>query len=212
MLRAFFNRALHEVPLLRGNILDVGGERIPPSSYFDILSFDGAAKLTVVNIDAASQPDLVADAAALPCQDALFDHVLCFNLLEHVIEPGRVISEIYRVMKSGGTVLLETPFLVRVHGHPDDHHRFTDSALRVLLSKNGFVDILVTPLGRGPMTAGVSQYLGILPRFIGIIFSALAFMCDAVILRFRPQFLNYWPLGYFVSCRKPSQAQEEKTL
>lgn len=43
-----------------------------------------------------------ADALALPFRDASFDGVFCSNLLEHVPDPVRVLSEIERVLRPSG--------------------------------------------------------------------------------------------------------------
>jgi SAM-dependent methyltransferase len=45
---------------------------------------------------------LIADAAALPLDDASVDGVLCSNLLEHTPDARAVIREIERVLRPGG--------------------------------------------------------------------------------------------------------------
>jgi len=44
-----------------------------------------------------------ADGAALPFRDGTFDHVHCSWLLEHVTEPVRILREVHRVLRPGGT-------------------------------------------------------------------------------------------------------------
>jgi 2-polyprenyl-6-hydroxyphenyl methylase/3-demethylubiquinone-9 3-methyltransferase len=50
----------------------------------------------------------VADAYELPFDDATFDSVVCFDLLEHVSEPLRVIEQAARVLRSGGLFFYQT--------------------------------------------------------------------------------------------------------
>jgi ubiquinone/menaquinone biosynthesis C-methylase UbiE len=45
----------------------------------------------------------------LPFNDDIFDVVTSLANLEHLISPEAVLSEIYRVLKPGGTLLLTTP-------------------------------------------------------------------------------------------------------
>ncbi len=66
--------------------------------------------------------DVVCIGEDLPFADAQFDHVLCLAVLEHTRRPWDVAREIHRVLKPGGTVLVDYPFLQPVHGYP--HHYF----------------------------------------------------------------------------------------
>jgi ubiquinone/menaquinone biosynthesis C-methylase UbiE len=51
----------------------------------------------------------VADAAELPFKDNLFDAVICLEVLEHVDNPIKAISEIKRVLKKGGYTVILVP-------------------------------------------------------------------------------------------------------
>jgi ubiquinone/menaquinone biosynthesis C-methylase UbiE len=50
-----------------------------------------------------------ADAEALPFKDGSFELVYSVNLLEHVADPGKAISECLRVLRKGGKAVLITP-------------------------------------------------------------------------------------------------------
>ena len=52
--------------------------------------------------------------------------------MEHVLEPQKVVNEIYRLLKLDGIVYSETPFLQYVHEGPYDFTRFTNSGHRYL--------------------------------------------------------------------------------
>jgi len=45
----------------------------------------------------------------LPFKDNEFDFVLCTEVLEHIPDDARALSEIWRVLRPGGLVLLSTP-------------------------------------------------------------------------------------------------------
>ncbi len=72
--------------------------------------------------------DFSSDATALPLADGSADMVISLELLEHVPEPAAVLSEIARVLKPGGTVMLSVPSAVPRHDH-NDYWRFTAQGL-----------------------------------------------------------------------------------
>jgi ubiquinone/menaquinone biosynthesis C-methylase UbiE len=68
----------------------------------------------------------------LPFQDALFDFVISDQVLEHIDEPQKAISESLRVLKIGGIAIHTTCFMNYIHPDPKDLWRFTPAALRYL--------------------------------------------------------------------------------
>jgi SAM-dependent methyltransferase len=103
------------------SILDVGagGRRIAPG---------------VVTVDAVSVPgvDVVGDIHNLPIDADSFDCVFCTGTLEHVRDPWQAVREIHRVLKPGGIVHLDVPFIQGYHADPTDYWRFTLDGLRLL--------------------------------------------------------------------------------
>jgi ubiquinone/menaquinone biosynthesis C-methylase UbiE len=45
----------------------------------------------------------------LPGEDASFDLIWCSEVLEHVLDTARLLSEARRVLRTGGTLLITTP-------------------------------------------------------------------------------------------------------
>ena len=43
-------------------------------------------------------------------EDEKFDTIICYHILEHVADDLKAISELYRVLKPQGTILIQTPF------------------------------------------------------------------------------------------------------
>ena len=85
----------------------------------------------------------IADANFLPFPEMYFDIVIVQAVIEHVIDPNKVVSEIFRVMRNGGLVYSETPFIQSVHEGAYDFTRFTHSGHRWLFRdfleiKSGF--------------------------------------------------------------------------
>ena len=63
-----------------------------------------------------------------------FDIVLCVNVMEHVYEFRRAFDNVHRALKPGGTALIGVPGYYPLHDEPHDYWRFTEHALRRLMS------------------------------------------------------------------------------
>ena len=74
----------------------------------------------------------------------MFDVVFCTEVLEHVSNPFNAVSELFRMTKKNGVVVVSTPFNFRIHGPLPDNWRFTEHGLRELF-KN-FSSLKITPL------------------------------------------------------------------
>lgn len=93
-----------------------------------------------------------ADAHRLPFPDKSFDTVICTEVLEHVVDPKKVLEEIKRVLTSDGIAIIEMDtgnFLFRLIWHwwthvrngvwRDSHiHFFDTNKLENLIQKTGF--------------------------------------------------------------------------
>jgi len=80
--------------------------------------------------------------APLPEQ---FDLVVADQVFEHLLWPYRAGRNVYEMVRPGGHFLVMTPFLVRVHAHPTDCSRWTETGIRHLLGECGFpMDLIRT--------------------------------------------------------------------
>lgn len=96
-------------------------------------------------------PDIVGDIAHIPCDDASYDAVVCLSVLEHVEYPREGVREIHRVLKPGGVLFGQVPFLYPYHameGYYGDFFRFTDEGVKSLCRDFSSIDIV--PI-RGPL-------------------------------------------------------------
>jgi ubiquinone/menaquinone biosynthesis C-methylase UbiE len=50
-----------------------------------------------------------ADAQNLPCKDRAFARIICSEVLEHVLDPSAAISEMARILRTEGTVVISVP-------------------------------------------------------------------------------------------------------
>lgn len=114
-------------------VLDVGSGGSSYDRYFP-------NRLTV-DLDSSRQPDIVADAHALPFKNDEFGVILCTEVLEHVKNPFQVEKELWRVLKPGGKLILSTRFIFPIHDAPHDYWRFTKYGLRNLFTRWEIVEL-----------------------------------------------------------------------
>lgn len=150
----------------KGQILDIGnlgGERLVGGSFFSgYLEFVKYATESVVfgfdkypPRDSAQYPNQkVGDIEdGLPYSDEFFDTVYMGELIEHLGNPLHALSEIYRVLKPGGVLILDTPnayslrrifrFLLKgedaLGGDPTHLIFFTPASIKRVIEEAGFV-------------------------------------------------------------------------
>jgi SAM-dependent methyltransferase len=70
-----------------------------------------------------------------------YDVVFCEQVLEHVVDPVAAVHTLFALTRPGGQLIVDTPFMLRVHGSPGDHWRYTEEGMRILLQASGFKDI-----------------------------------------------------------------------
>lgn len=116
----------YRVLVVGGGTIGQGMDELYRLKQYKLISFD---------IYASPNAHFVADAHDIPLPDGYFDAVIVQAVLEHVIEPNVVVSEIYRVLKTSGLVYSETPFMQHVHEGAYDFTRFTEVGHRYLFKK-----------------------------------------------------------------------------
>jgi len=119
------------VVVIGGGVRGAGTEPLYLESNISLLSFD---------VYASSDTHFIADGHYVPMRDKSVDAVWIQAVLEHVIDPTRVASEIHRILKERGVVYSEVPFLQHVHEGPHDFTRFTLSGHRYLFRNFDLVD------------------------------------------------------------------------
>jgi 2-polyprenyl-3-methyl-5-hydroxy-6-metoxy-1,4-benzoquinol methylase len=171
---------------LLGRVAAAGAHRDQPLGVLDVGCGEGrlTAELvrtgaTVIGVDVAEEPlrrarakhpaldvRIVPVDGTWPLQDASCDVVWAGETIEHVVDTAGWLSEVRRVLRSGGSLLLSTPAHGRLamlglaishrkldaHFDPlSDHLRFyTPRTLRRLLEDFGFEDVDVRAAGGIP--------------------------------------------------------------
>jgi SAM-dependent methyltransferase len=73
-----------------------------------------------------------------PLSKGAYDIIIAEQVLEHCLWPYRAVRHLYEMLRSGGVVVVTTPFLVRVHDYPVDCSRWTELGLKHLLAEGKF--------------------------------------------------------------------------
>jgi SAM-dependent methyltransferase len=210
-----------------GKVLDVGAGQSPWRAWLpSAASYQGidVGYADEFGMDGNRADIVYYDGGVMPFDDAAFDWVLCIEVLEHSEDPQFLLSEIARVLRPEGTVLLTVPFSARLHHLPHDYHRFTHMRLEKLFSQNGFGSIEIA--ARGNDIGAIANKLTVLtirllclplsPRKalhvlwsypVGLVTGVLAvcFIAAAHISVALGMGSDQDPLGYFVRAKRHRQ-------
>lgn len=121
------------LPYVHGDTVDFGAGL----SRYKPMILTKAKSYTAMDSFSAPGIDVVADVMNPPLTDASYDTVLCTQVLEHVKEPWVVVEHIARVLRSGGTAIVTTPFMYPYHPDPADYFRYTTAGLAYLFERTG---------------------------------------------------------------------------
>jgi SAM-dependent methyltransferase len=150
-----------------------------------------------------------------------FDFIIFTQVLEHLPEPGKVLAELYRVLKPCGKIFCTAPLYFPEHEIPYDFFRYTQYGLRYLFENEGYIieridglegyygtcerqlNLMVKNLSVNPKNIGCGLFSLIISHVIllgKIIFTiySLVFYCEAFGLIPRSLLRLNWGCGGFV--------------
>jgi SAM-dependent methyltransferase len=113
-------------PLFHGRVIDIGGGNRRYANLFTHCTYE------TMDIDASQHPDHTGSIEKLPFENSTLDGVICTQVLGDVQNPPEAMSEIARVLKSGGKLILTESLFNEEHDLPHDYWRFTEQAYRLL--------------------------------------------------------------------------------
>jgi len=139
---------------VKGKLLDVGCGWRPYEKTF----FAGADKYVGMDyLSDRSKPDIIGSAQAIPLPDNSFDTVTSTEVLEHVPDPLKAMTEMCRVLRPGGHLILTAPMYWPRHEVPYDYYRHTYDGLLHLVKESGLE--LTKIFNRGRSYAFLGQVL-----------------------------------------------------
>jgi SAM-dependent methyltransferase len=191
-------------------VADIGGKKINKRGSFRP-KYSQVDMWVYVNLDRSVLPDIVANAEDLPLVSNTIDTVLMTEVLEHTENNSKIMREVFRVLKEGGTLIGSVPFLYPFHKDPVDNIRYTFQGLESLLSN--FSDIRIFPMGGAFGTIGIllehfgnSLEKGILFRNklakkVMYLLSRISYIID-IKVDFGRENAAFYTSGFFFVCKK----------
>jgi uncharacterized protein YbaR (Trm112 family)/SAM-dependent methyltransferase len=110
----------------------------PDARVRDLVAERRLGEFIRLDMDPQVKPDVVADCAHLPFQDASLDSVASDSLFEHMRFPYETIRESHRVLAPGGIMQIVMPFFFTMHNYPGDYMRLTPQYLEETCREVGF--------------------------------------------------------------------------
>lgn len=121
----------------KGDLLDLGCGKAPLYEVYSPLVNNITLADWENSLHENPHLDKVCDITKkLPFEDNSFDIIIFSDVLEHIPNPSYVLSEIRRILKPKGVVLMNVPFLYWIHEAPHDFHRYTEFMLIKMAQDN----------------------------------------------------------------------------
>jgi SAM-dependent methyltransferase len=89
--------------------------------------------------------DVVSVCDRLPYREGVFDAVISKATFEHVARPWEMADEVYRVLKPGGLVHVDTAFMQPLHADPHHFFNMTQNGVREIFRRFQLVRCGVKP-------------------------------------------------------------------
>jgi SAM-dependent methyltransferase len=176
-----------------GDVIEIGANKLYKFDQY----FPNANKYQMTNIE--GDYDMLLDATnMMTISDNSIDAIICTSVLEHIFEYNKAMSEIERILKPGGKLLLVIPYGFPIHDTVDYwrfgadyfYKRLDNYKLHSLTSLGGKLSTIVNAFQR-PCGKLTKRY--ILYKIIGILIAIIAVRLDEK---------DTFPLGYGIFAEK----------
>lgn len=129
----------------KGILIDLGCGTAPYKDFF-LQYADKYIGVDWTNTLHNSKADIISDLnKKIELANNFADTIISLSVMEHLCEPQIFLNESYRILKDGGTIILQVPFMWWIHEAPHDYFRYTPYGLKYMFEKAGYTDIQVQP-------------------------------------------------------------------
>jgi SAM-dependent methyltransferase len=134
-----------------GRLLDLGCGYVP---YYELYK-DSVEDVVCVDWENSLHKNEFLDYLMdlnkpLSLESDSFDTVLLTDVLAHIYQPVQLLSEVARVLRRGGYVIIGVPFFYWLNERPSDFYRYTEFALRQMCEGVGLEIKSLNPYGGAP--------------------------------------------------------------
>jgi SAM-dependent methyltransferase len=119
-------------------VLDIGCGLRPYENFFSKHKYTGIDVEASGRKETDKKPDKYYDGLNIPYPDSSFDVAICTEVLEHCIDPDKLLFEIHRILRKDGQLFFTMPFIWGEHETPYDFRRFTSFGLKRKMEEVGF--------------------------------------------------------------------------
>lgn len=92
--------------------------------------------------------DIISDITSIPKPDGYFDAIMCTEVFEHLPNPIMALKEFSRLLRSGGYLIITSPFCSLTHFSPYFYYSgFAQRFYETYLPEYGFKILRISPNG-----------------------------------------------------------------
>ncbi|MCI5177829.1 MAG: class I SAM-dependent methyltransferase [Candidatus Electrothrix sp. AW5] len=122
---------------ITGKTLDVGCGSKPYEHIYNAREYIGL-EYYIGTGKRNKNAEFFYDGHTFPFKNNTFDSIVSNEVFEHVFNPEEFLSEIWRVLKPEGHLLMTIPFVWDEHEQPNDFARYSSFGIQAMLEKHGF--------------------------------------------------------------------------
>lgn len=142
-----FKNIAENAKYLNGKMMDLGCGSKPYKAIIHVDEYIGVDFHGEGHSHQNEEIDFFYDGIKIPFENNTFDSILSTEVFEHVFNLPELLSEVNRVMKPDGTLLITCPFIIAEHEAPNDFARYTSFGIKHMLNNAGFEIIKYKKIG-----------------------------------------------------------------
>jgi SAM-dependent methyltransferase len=132
----------------RGRLLDLGCGNVPLYEMYRAAVTSALCVDWPRSFHGRHHIDVACDLnQPIPFSSSTFDSIVVSDVMEHLFDYETVWSEIARLLRPSGKLIVGVPFLYWLHEEPYDHFRPTEFALRRYCERHGLRVVTLQPYG-----------------------------------------------------------------
>lgn len=147
---------------INGRLLDIGCGNKPLSPFLSPeVEYLGLDYPPTVSKGYEGKADVFGDGQCLPFKSNSFDCITLLDVMEHLPWPEAAFAEMTRVVRPGGIIITQTPFLYPLHDLPHDFQRWTHHGLQRFSERHPVTLVEITHHGKSLETAALLTNLAL---------------------------------------------------